>query len=528
MISAISWYNQRVSKNTLPLVITGVIAMVLILGTPIVLASETDASSTDKSSETLVVDPTPLTINASIVVCNNETDLPNASYKGWSIDANTAASYVSSHSSACHLESGWDFQWGYADVTDPGGSIVGPAAGAWTKFGSTDAAGQTATTISNLNNTSKIWVREALKDGYLTFAEPPIAGTSPKDEVSAELTCATDAKNYDNYEQIIGPVLGKTYYCVGWNVLKPVTPPPTTNHPPMITLLGSNPLSLTIGDSFIDPGATATDTEDGDISAKIATTSTVVTTATGTYAVTYSVTDTGGLSTSTTRIVNVNDAPTTPPVVPPVNPPTIPPQGGGGGYSIMGGGYSRPYIAPSSTTTDTCPLLRDFLRYGIANDPSEVAKLQSFLRSTEGLDVDVNGTFDDKTLAGVNAFQTKYLSEVMGAWGASQPSGYVYITTKKKINQIACDLAFVINPDEQAIIDAYKSAVSSQGTNIPTGFQSTSPSDLPAGLEPSVPTSTVPLIGEGTTTSGSSNVAAVGSQNTSGKVWGFIKGMFGF
>ena len=38
-----------------------------------------------------------------------------------------------------------------------------------------------------------------------------------------------------------------------------------TPTPPVISLLGSSTINLTVGDTFTDPGATATDDVDGDI-----------------------------------------------------------------------------------------------------------------------------------------------------------------------------------------------------------------------------------------------------------------------
>jgi len=87
----------------------------------------------------------------------------------------------------------------------------------------------------------------------------------------------------------------------------PIVNPPV-NTPPTVTLIGANPFSITIGNTFTDPGATATDTEDGDLTSAITSISTVNTTIVGTYEVVYSVTDNGGLSASTTRTVIVSPA----------------------------------------------------------------------------------------------------------------------------------------------------------------------------------------------------------------------------
>ncbi len=58
---------------------------------------------------------------------------------------------------------------------------------------------------------------------------------------------------------------------------------------PIITLLGANPMSLELGYTYIEPGATATDDTDGDITDQIEITGTVNTTVIGTYTRTYTV-----------------------------------------------------------------------------------------------------------------------------------------------------------------------------------------------------------------------------------------------
>ncbi len=79
---------------------------------------------------------------------------------------------------------------------------------------------------------------------------------------------------------------------------------------PIITLLGDNPLDIFQGGDFTDPGATAADDRDGDITAQINTNSNVNTAALGQYQVTYDVTDAAGNAAATvTRNVNVVPAP---------------------------------------------------------------------------------------------------------------------------------------------------------------------------------------------------------------------------
>jgi hypothetical protein len=81
--------------------------------------------------------------------------------------------------------------------------------------------------------------------------------------------------------------------------------PDTTD--PIVTLTGSDTITLDIflGDTWTDPGATALDNKDGDLTSSISVTDPVDDTTVGTYTVTYSVTDAAGNTGTTTRTVEV-------------------------------------------------------------------------------------------------------------------------------------------------------------------------------------------------------------------------------
>lgn len=69
------------------------------------------------------------------------------------------------------------------------------------------------------------------------------------------------------------------------------------NEQPVITVVGDNPMTLSVGEEFSDPGATAQDPEEGDLTSEIVVGGDVVdTSATGTYTITYNVTDSDGLA----------------------------------------------------------------------------------------------------------------------------------------------------------------------------------------------------------------------------------------
>ena len=63
---------------------------------------------------------------------------------------------------------------------------------------------------------------------------------------------------------------------------------------PVITILGDNPLQVIVGDNFDDPGVTAIDNKDGNITEDVIISSEVNTNQIGTYSVTYNVSDAAG------------------------------------------------------------------------------------------------------------------------------------------------------------------------------------------------------------------------------------------
>jgi uncharacterized protein (TIGR02145 family) len=78
--------------------------------------------------------------------------------------------------------------------------------------------------------------------------------------------------------------------------------------PPVITIIGVNPLEINIGEDYTEFGATATDDIDGDITQDIIIDSSNVNTAlAGNYTVSYSVSDLSNNSTSEQRVVVVID-----------------------------------------------------------------------------------------------------------------------------------------------------------------------------------------------------------------------------
>lgn len=82
---------------------------------------------------------------------------------------------------------------------------------------------------------------------------------------------------------------------------------------PVLTMVGDSTLTVQAGIPYVDPGVTAIDNIDGDITSNITTVSTINTSILGTYSITYSVSDYIGNISTVTRTVNVVD--TTAPVI---------------------------------------------------------------------------------------------------------------------------------------------------------------------------------------------------------------------
>lgn len=83
---------------------------------------------------------------------------------------------------------------------------------------------------------------------------------------------------------------------------------------PMITIIGTNPITLNVGSIYSDAGATALDDVDGNLTSNIVKTGTVNPNVVGVYTITYSVKDNANNQAIASRVINVIDitAPTAP------------------------------------------------------------------------------------------------------------------------------------------------------------------------------------------------------------------------
>jgi hypothetical protein len=91
--------------------------------------------------------------------------------------------------------------------------------------------------------------------------------------------------------------------------------------PPVITLIGTGDTSIAVGSTWRDPGCTAFDNADGNITSKVTVREqngkTITTVAPGSYTILYTVTDLAGHTTEVARILRVTgqSTDTTPPVI---------------------------------------------------------------------------------------------------------------------------------------------------------------------------------------------------------------------
>ena len=126
--------------------------------------------------------------------------------------------------------------------------------------------------------------------------------------------------------------------------------------------------------------------------------------------------------------------------------------GGSGGSTFIGVGFGAPATstqgtvlgaaadAPPVAANESCDqYLTAFIKSGSKNDQAQVKRLQYVLRDFEGnASLQLSGTYDAATLAAVHAFQMKYASDILAPWGISRSTGFTYLTTRKKINEIYC------------------------------------------------------------------------------------------
>jgi hypothetical protein len=111
------------------------------------------------------------------------------------------------------------------------------------------------------------------------------------------------------------------------------------------------------------------------------------------------------------------------------------------------------------TAGNECSFISDNLRIDRNNDQQEVLRLQAFLKAYEYDYVSLTGDFDASTLQAVRAFQVRHAEDILSPWGYEQDesTGYVYITTRQKINEIYCNQEISLSSQETQEIQNFRS-----------------------------------------------------------------------
>ncbi|MFT5849794.1 MAG: hypothetical protein ACI9H6_000613 [Patiriisocius sp.] len=186
----------------------------------------------------------PAVIVAHKIICEDEALLPNWGGGAADISSSTAATFVAENE-GCEFVEGWEFQWAQKGTSDPGDTLVGTAGSDWNTFDPTDANGMTSIELlgSDIGKADYVWMREVLQEGYIPFTHE--ADKDNNNDVSAEMYCHTDAKNYDNFDRVDDIEGEETFYCVAFNAEKDVPKP--------VCEIGEN---LLVNGSFEEPVVT--------------------------------------------------------------------------------------------------------------------------------------------------------------------------------------------------------------------------------------------------------------------------------
>lgn len=142
--------------------------------------------------------------------------------------------------------------------------------------------------------------------------------------------------------------------------------------------------------------------------------------------------------------------------------------GGGGSLAVATSSQETAENEAEDTESEDVPTascdtyLTAFIRFGGKNDESQVKRLQKVLNDFEGAELEENGIYDAKTLAAVHAFQTKYASDILTPWGSSRSTGFVFLTTRKKVNELYCASlkTFPLSSEEMETIEKTKARLS--------------------------------------------------------------------
>lgn len=109
-----------------------------------------------------------------------------------------------------------------------------------------------------------------------------------------------------------------------------------------------------------------------------------------------------------------------------------------------------------------CDYLTGFAWIGKVNNANEVIKIEMFLNDFEGESLEQDGIYEIADYDAISKFQRKYTNDVLSVWNINQPTGNVYISTRKKINEVYCGKSISYTESELNEIEAAKNRLAIQ------------------------------------------------------------------
>ena len=325
---------------------------------------------------------------------------------------------------------------------------------------------------------------------------------------------------------------------------------------PVISLIGSNALTVEFGESYVEQGATASDNVDGDLSSAIVITGSVDTSTKGNYSLYYNVADAAGNNaTQVTRIITVQDS--SAPVIIPHNAIVVAANDANGtpatnqhisaflaassAYDVADGVISEisndaPLVFPLGVTTVTSQATDIIGNVGSAQSTVIVADITPpalSTNSTGSLTVVVGGEFVDLGASGLDnvdgdistnvqvtgVVDTNTSGNYVLNYNVSDSAGNVAATVFQGVSVQSADAPVVIAPDEIVVEATSSNGLASSEAVIVNWLANASANDtVDGGL--SVVNDIPSILPLGTT---KVTFSANDSQGNTGTAQGFIR-----